>query len=159
MRPSSPPHEPVTKSGAEATAVQTLSRLPIVLELREASGVRRVHRRFSGGLSSLVGLVRSSAFRRSGPRKRGTPNGRFMGRETERASGRSSCGYKKSPGSLRGLKRTTVLILVPATEQHQGGCAQTNQRQCARLRNENNGHNRERCRAIQITRQRGTRGN
>ena len=36
----------MTESGAEATAVQTLARGPGILELREAFGVRRVHRRF-----------------------------------------------------------------------------------------------------------------
>jgi hypothetical protein len=35
------------KSGAEAIAVQTLPRSPVTHELREASGLRRVHRRFS----------------------------------------------------------------------------------------------------------------
>jgi hypothetical protein len=35
------------KSGAKATALQTLSRSPGIVELREASGLRRVHRRFS----------------------------------------------------------------------------------------------------------------
>jgi hypothetical protein len=35
------------KSGAEATAVQTLARLSSGSQLREASGLRRVHRRFS----------------------------------------------------------------------------------------------------------------
>jgi hypothetical protein len=34
------------ESGAEATAVQTLARLLIVAKTREASGLRRVHRRF-----------------------------------------------------------------------------------------------------------------
>jgi hypothetical protein len=34
-------------SGAEAIAVQTLPRSPVTHELREASGLRRVHRRFS----------------------------------------------------------------------------------------------------------------
>jgi hypothetical protein len=38
----------VTESGAEATAVQTLARGLGVLELREAFGLRRVHRRFCG---------------------------------------------------------------------------------------------------------------
>ena len=33
------------QSGAEATALQTLTRLPGGLKFREASGVRRVHRR------------------------------------------------------------------------------------------------------------------
>jgi alpha-glucosidase (family GH31 glycosyl hydrolase) len=33
-------------SGAKATAIQTLSRLPWITERREASGLRRVHRRF-----------------------------------------------------------------------------------------------------------------
>jgi hypothetical protein len=42
-------HEPGTKSGAEATALQTLARRPGALEPREAFGVRRVHRRFSAG--------------------------------------------------------------------------------------------------------------
>jgi hypothetical protein len=36
-----------SKSGAKATALQTLSRSPGVVEFREASGLRRVHRRFS----------------------------------------------------------------------------------------------------------------
>lgn len=35
------------ESGAEATAVQTLRRRPCVREPCEASGLRRVHRRFS----------------------------------------------------------------------------------------------------------------
>jgi hypothetical protein len=34
------------KSGAEVTAVQTLARLLIVTKTREASGLRRVYRRF-----------------------------------------------------------------------------------------------------------------
>ena len=37
------------KSGAKATAVQTLSRMLDALEMREASGLRRVHRRFVSG--------------------------------------------------------------------------------------------------------------
>jgi hypothetical protein len=37
---------PPPQSGAEATALQTLARLLVVLEFREASGLRRVHRRF-----------------------------------------------------------------------------------------------------------------
>jgi len=37
------------ESGAKATAVQTLSRMLDALELREASGLRRVHRRFVPG--------------------------------------------------------------------------------------------------------------
>ena len=46
---TSPPKiiRPPAESGAKATAVQTLTRLPDVLEPREASGLRRVHRRFS----------------------------------------------------------------------------------------------------------------
>jgi hypothetical protein len=35
------------ESGAKATAVQTLARPPGSFKLREASGLRRVHRRFS----------------------------------------------------------------------------------------------------------------
>ena len=46
-----------SESGAKATAVQTLSRLPGVCELREASGLRRVHRRFLICLSALILLV------------------------------------------------------------------------------------------------------
>jgi hypothetical protein len=37
------------ESGAEATAVQTLSRILDALDPREASGLRRVHRRFVPG--------------------------------------------------------------------------------------------------------------
>ena len=36
----------VALSGAKATALQTLPRLPNDLEPRKASGLRRVHRRF-----------------------------------------------------------------------------------------------------------------
>jgi hypothetical protein len=35
-----------SKSGAKATALQTLARPPSIFELREAFGLRRVHRRF-----------------------------------------------------------------------------------------------------------------
>ena len=38
---------PRAEGGAEATAVQTLPRLPDTRKPREASGLRRVHRRFS----------------------------------------------------------------------------------------------------------------
>ena len=37
---------PSVEGGAEATAVQTLPRLPDTHKLREPSGLRRVHRRF-----------------------------------------------------------------------------------------------------------------
>jgi hypothetical protein len=40
---------PRAESGAKATAVQTLSRMLDTLEPREASGLRRVHRRFVPG--------------------------------------------------------------------------------------------------------------
>jgi hypothetical protein len=40
---------PCIESGAEATALQTLTRLPGILEIREASGVRPVYRRFVPG--------------------------------------------------------------------------------------------------------------
>ena len=40
---------PCVESGAEATALQTLTRLPGILEIREASGVRPVYRRFVSG--------------------------------------------------------------------------------------------------------------
>ena len=38
----------MTESGAESTA-ETLVRFPYILELREAFGLRRVHRRFFWG--------------------------------------------------------------------------------------------------------------
>ena len=43
------PFEWTPKSGAEATAVQTLARLSVAIAPREASGVRRVYRRFGSG--------------------------------------------------------------------------------------------------------------
>jgi hypothetical protein len=43
------------QSGAKATALQTLARLLVGFRFREASGVRRVHRRFWA--ESNVGLV------------------------------------------------------------------------------------------------------
>ena len=39
------------ESGAEATALQTLARLPDITELREASGLRRVYRRYCASIS------------------------------------------------------------------------------------------------------------
>ena len=47
--PASTPRHSAVKSGAEATALQTLTRLPGILEIREASGVRPVYRRFVPG--------------------------------------------------------------------------------------------------------------
>jgi hypothetical protein len=44
-RPHPDAHEPWGKSGAEATALQTLARLPVTHRWREAPGVRRVYRR------------------------------------------------------------------------------------------------------------------
>ena len=43
------------ESGAKATALQTLARLPDVLESREAFGLRRVHRRYSPIASAKSG--------------------------------------------------------------------------------------------------------
>ena len=43
------------ESGAEATAVQTLTRLPGLTKPREASGLRRVHRRFAHGVQTTPG--------------------------------------------------------------------------------------------------------
>jgi hypothetical protein len=42
------------ESGAEATAIQTLARLSNGSSPREASGLRRVHRRFEGREGNLV---------------------------------------------------------------------------------------------------------
>jgi DNA-binding phage protein len=47
----------VPKSGAEATALQTLARPPGLTELREASGLRRVYRRFSSGGNEIFSVV------------------------------------------------------------------------------------------------------
>src|SRR5437660_9775009 len=46
-RPSGAIGSARSRKRAKATALQTLSRLPIVLKPREASGLRRVHLRFS----------------------------------------------------------------------------------------------------------------
>jgi hypothetical protein len=50
-------HEPLAQSGAKATALQTLVRLPVGFRFRAASGVRRVHRRFwiEAGVGSGIG--------------------------------------------------------------------------------------------------------
>ena len=54
------PHHPTVycqlcdQSGAKATALQTLARWTGARELREASGVRRVHRRFSPERSGVA---------------------------------------------------------------------------------------------------------
>ena len=45
------------QSGAKATAIQTLARRPMAAGLREASGLRRVHRRFSRAAGFLLAAV------------------------------------------------------------------------------------------------------
>jgi len=59
-----------SQSGAKATALQTLSRLPDILEYRKASGLRRVHRRFSINRPRVARLRLIPAHERSGFRQK-----------------------------------------------------------------------------------------